>query len=86
MTRGGPVANAYWTIDDNVIRSNATFMTERVVLNYTAAVYNHTLFVLADAPGVYMFIAENPFATSGGTFLSASHRVEGKKCLLCTDT
>ena len=76
MTKGGPIASANWTRNNNIISSNETFKKDFVVENYTTAVYNHTLSVFDDAPGVYKFSANNPFAIFGA--LSASHVVEGK--------
>ena len=79
-TIGGPLANTFWTRNDERIvpDNNSTFETETVVLNYTAAVYDHILSVYADAPGTYKFIAENPFVVSGPKFLNSTHYVEGE--------
>lgn len=75
MTRGGPLANISWSRNDELITNNEMFKMKLVVKNYTDAVYEHTLTVLADAPGVYKFSAINPFDTT--LSLSRSRVVEG---------
>lgn len=79
VTSGGPVANTFWTLNGTRTDDSEIYRTEVAVVNYTAAVYYHTLFVTADAPGIYKFLVEDPFAApSENAFKSVSHVVESK--------
>lgn len=72
------MANTYWTRDggNNRITNNATFIASLVIVDYIEAVYNHTLIVNGNFPGVYTFFAQNPFS-DGVQFLNDTKSVEG---------
>lgn len=78
VTSGGPVAISYWKRNGVELNtSNNSFTKSSNIVDFVDAVYNHTLIVHGNYPGIYAFEALNPFSSNGSGSIRTSQNVNG---------